>query len=120
MNLFLGAVVALQTWKNLINYHEKTYHWEENDYRLWFVIIMFSIAIVIPGWIFWVDSTINLTIFFVTMYCFIRIHTKLNKLDPLVTHEFDIHNTRKIKSYIFVFNCQLVRILETKRKKNFF
>src|ERR1043165_5950678 len=113
MNLNIGVIIAGETWKNLRNNREKTYHWGKKDYKLWFFLIILSTFVVTAQMLgltrFVIISfereylLLSSIYFLVIIYCLTQIHTKLNNLSQSVTYKFNILDLKKLKSYIFAF-----------------
>ena len=111
-NLLLGAKVASLTWKNLSDNREKNFDWGTKDYIFWLkltfaIIILTCVRLLLSKR----ENVIIFPVFLVTLYFLIRIHMKLISLDPSVTYKFDLLNSKKLRSYIFVFICHWVRLL---------
>lgn len=117
MNLLLGATIAIEVWKILKNNFEVNYSLGKKDYKLWLMALTVSVIFefgdeysqLFGKELFFIrfDLVISFVFFLVTIYCLIRIHIRLNKLDSNI-YESDIYNSKKLKFYILVFCFQWV------------
>ncbi|PKK76831.1 hypothetical protein RhiirC2_844878 [Rhizophagus irregularis] len=120
VNLLLGATIAIEVWKILKNNFEVNFSWGKKDYKLWLMALTVSVIFefgdeysqLFGKELFFIrfDLVISFVFFLVTIYCLIRIHIRLNKLDSNI-YESDIYNSKKLKFYILVFCFQWAFII---------